>query len=408
MELFRLHNAERAIGCPGSLSLTPRVKLEPDADRERKKREGRTADWLIGKLLRQDPVFVGESGPYGVIVDDEMMSAATLYIDTIRTVTGMEPDYLQAEREAHLSWILDDYRLTDANPEDWVTDAAGRIWRCDRGLPVHKRWGLTGRSDYRVIRGTARHAYVFEFKYGHRRVEAENNPQLIGALLDHETLRYIDSATLVVVQPRDLYGETVRVWNVDTAMINYWRSVFIYAVWQSNQPDAPLNVGPWCKTCDAAGLCPAKLEELMRQMTVLDAPQTLTPAEVGERLSLVLGLNETSDTMKTVLKMQALSMIKDGQIVPGFKVVRGVSRRSLKRFEELESIAMMFGVERGSLFVEKPRPLGELEKLLPSEIIDMVTEKPIGALEVAPEGDKRTAAIENNPAAVFGPAIKPE
>jgi hypothetical protein len=112
--------------------------------------------------------------------------------------------------------------------------------------------------------------------------------------------------------------------------------------------------------------------------------------------------------MKTVLKMQALSMIKDGQIVPGFKVVRGVSRRSLKRFEELESIAMMFGVERGSLFVEKPRPLGDLEKLLPSEIIDMVTEKPIGALEVAPEGDKRTAAIENNPAAVFGPAIKPE
>lgn len=404
MELFRLHNAERAIGCPGSLTLTPRVKLEPDPERERKKLEGRTADWVIGKLLRHDPIFVGETGPYGIVIDNEMMDGCQMYIDTIRDITGMEPDYLNAEREAHLSWILDDYRLRDPNPEEWVTDPHGRVWRCERGLPVHKRWGLMGRSDYRVIRGTARHAYVFDFKYGHRRVEAENNAQLIGALLDHETLRYVDTATLVVVQPRDLHGEKRRVWHVDMAMINYWRSVFIYAVWQSNQPDAPLNVGKWCKTCNYAGNCPALMEELMRQMTVLDAPQSLTAAEVGERLSLVLGLNDTSDTMKTVLKQQTLAMIKSGEQVPGFKVVRGVSRRQLKRLDELQEIATMFGVDRAALFVEKPRPLGEIEKLLPSEVVDLVTDKPQGALEVAPEGDKRTAVIENNPAAVFGPA----
>ena len=142
----------------------------------------------------------------------------------------------------------------------------------------------------------------------------------------------------------------------------------------------------------------------MQQRTVLDAQQTLTPEQVGERLTLVTGLTETATTMKTVLQQQAMAMIKAGSIVPNVKVVRGSSRRTLKRVEDLEAIATLYGVDRSALFAEKPRGLGELEKVLPASTLDLVTEKPPGALEVVLNGDKRPAAIENNPAAVFGPA----
>lgn len=379
---MHLSSAAKVIGCPGSMTLERRVTLEPDADRERKKLEGRTADWVIAKMLRSDPVFAGEVGPHGLPVTDEMIDGCRLYIDTIREVTSTEPTADCAEVTANLSWLVDDHRR--AQPD--------------------KNWQITGRSDYRYLYGVGRHLFVFEFKYGHREVEAADNAQLIGAALDEYTLRYVDKATFVVVQPRDLRGETVRRWDVDKATIAVWREKFITAKVDSNRPDAPLCTGKWCKDCNAAGLCPAMEDLLMQQRTVLDAQQTLTPEQVGERLTLVVGLSETATTMKTVLQQQALAMIKGGSIVPGVKVVRGTSRRSLKRVDELEMIATLYGVERSALFVEKPRGLGEIEKILPPSTLDLVTEKPLGALEVVLDGDKRPAAIENNPAAVFGPA----
>lgn len=374
-----LHSAAKVIGCAGSLTLERRVTLEPDPARERKKLEGRTADWVIAKLLRGDPVFVDEGGPHGLPVTDEMMDGCRLYIDTIRDITRTEPSPDCAEYTANLSWLVDDHRR--AQPD--------------------KHWEITGRSDYRYHYGVGRHLFVFEFKYGHREVEAVDNAQLIGAALDEYTLRYVDKATLVVVQPRDLRGETVRRWDVDAPTISVWREKFITAKVDSNRPDAPLRTGPWCKDCNAAGLCPAMEDLLMQQRTVLDAQQTLTPEQVGERLTLVTGLTETATTMKTVLQQQAMAMIKAGTPVQGVKVVRGSSRRTLKRVGDLEAITTLYGLERSAIFAEKPRGLGELEKVLPASTLDLVTEKPPGALEVVLNGDKRPAAIDNDLTAVF-------
>lgn len=405
MELFRLHNAERAIGCPGSLSLTPRVAL--DREPTQSMLEGRAADWLISRLIVADPISVGEMSPHGVRVDDEMMNAVMLYFDTIRIYTGEDPDPLKSEVEAHLSWLTDEYRRHSPNADDSLQDKLGRYYRTTGGCTIHPTWGVMGRSDYRHLRGTARHLTVFDFKYGHSIVEAENNAQLIGACLDEYTLRQIDTATLIIVSPRSRDGITVKVWNVDTAMIDYWRQKFVYAAWQANQTDAPLNIGKWCKTCNAAGLCPAFAEKINMLKTILDAPSALTPLEVGERLTLARELAEMSDTLKTVLGRQALHMLKNGDNVTGHKLVRSITRRKLidGAADTLTMYAELYGV---TVTENKPLGLGKLEKLLPAEVITEITEKPPGALEVAPESDKRVAAINTNPAAVFGPANNPE
>lgn len=405
MELFRLHNAERAIGCPGSLSLTPRVII--DIEPTQSMLEGRAADWLIQRLICADPISVGETSPHGVRVDDEMMDAVRLYFNTIQQYTGEEPNALFSEFECHLSWLTDEYRRHSANPEDWFKDRAGRYWRTTSGCTIHRTWGVMGRADYRHLNGTARHLTVLDFKYGHSTVEAENNAQLIGACLDELTLRQIDTATLIIVSPRSRDGIHVKVWDVDAAMIDYWRQKFIYAVWEANQPNAPLRTGNWCKTCNAAGLCPAFEEKLNMLKTILDAPSAMTPLEVGEKLSLARELSETADTMKTVLGRQALHMLKNGENVAGHKLVRSITRRKL--IDGAADTLSMYGDLYGVTVTEnKPLGLGKLEKLLPAEVIEEITEKPPGALEVAPESDKRSAAINTNPEAVFGPANNPE
>ena len=398
MEYFRLHNAERAIGCPGSLSLTPRVQLESEVTQSML--EGRTADWLIQRLLLADPISVGEMSPHGVRVDDDMLEGVKLYFDTIRQYTGEEPNAINSEFDAHLSWLTDQYRRHSVNPEDWVTDRYGRFWRTTSGCTIHRTWGVMGRSDYRHLRGTARHATILDFKYGHSNVEAENNPQLIGAVLDELTLRYCDTATLIIVSPRSRDGVHVKVWNVDATMIDYWRQRFVYAVWEANQPNAPLRTGPHCKTCNAAGICPAFEERVMQLKTILDAPQAMTPLEVGQKLTLARELAEMSSTLKTVLGRQALHMLKAGDNVAGHKLVRSVTQRKLTA--DLPTLKM-YGELYGAVVVEeKPLGLGKLDKLLPAEILTEITEKPTGSLEVAPEDDKRTAVINTNTESVFG------
>lgn len=405
MELFRLHNAERAIGCPGSLSLTPRVTV--DIEPTQSMLEGRAADWLIQRLLVADPISVGEMSPHGVRVDEEMLDAVNLYFSTIQLYTGEEPNPLCTEVEAHLSWLTDEYRRHSPNADDTLRDKLGRYYRTNTGCTIHPTWGVMGRSDYRHLRGTARHLTALDFKYGHSPVEAENCAQLIGACLDELTLRQIDTATLIIVQPRSRDGVHVKVWNVTADMIDYWRQKYVYAVWQANQPDAPLTTGNWCKTCNAAGLCPAFQEKLNMLKTILDAPSAMTPLEVGEKLSLARELAETADTMKTVLGRQALHMLKNGENVAGHKLVRSITRRKLT--DGATDTLSMYGDLYGVTVTEvKPLGLGKLEKLLPAEVIEEITEKPPGTLEVAPESDKRQAAINTNPAAVFGPANNPE
>lgn len=401
MEPFRLHNAERAIGCPGSLSLTPRVVL--DFEPTQSMLEGRAADWLISRMIIGEPVFSGEMTPHGVRVDDEMLDAVKLYFSTIEQYTGEEPDGLKSEVEAHLSWLTDEYRRHSANPDDVVKDRHGRRWLTATGCTIHPTWGVMGRSDYRHLSGAGRHLTVLDFKYGHSIEEAENNSQLIGACLDELTLRYVDTATLIIVSPRSRDNIPVKVWNVDAATIDYWRQKFIYAVWEANQPNAPLRTGDRCKKCNAAGLCPAFEEKLMSLKTILDAPSALTPLEVGEKLSLARELAETADTMKTVLGRQALHMLKSGENVAGHKLVRSITRRRLVdgSTDTLKMYGELYGV---TVTEEKPLGLGKLEKLLPDDVISEITEKPLGTLEVAPESDKRTAAINTNPEAVFGPA----
>lgn len=379
MERFRLHNAERAVNCPGSLQLTPRVTLEVNPDRLAKQREGKAADWVIMRLLANQSVTAGTETPWGV-ADDDMLEHCAGYVQHIRdtlAADGIDPangSNICAEYDVDLSWLTDDRK--DIDP-------------------------VKGRADFRLHDG--RTLYLWDFKYGRTPVEAVGNAQLAGAALDGSSRRCTDTVKAFIYQPRDYRGGgPVKSWEFDADEIKRQAQRFRIAVVNSVKPDAPLNVGPWCSTCDAAGLCPAMQEYIDMAKTVLDAPSSMTPEEVGARLATATELQNRSKDLVSVLTSQGMHyVLNQNKHVPGFKVVRGVTKRKIKDPEQLIAIAPLYGLSDDDVTDRKPKSLKALEKAFGVESINEFTEKPPGKLELAPETDKREAAVNNNAAAVF-------
>lgn len=377
MERFALHNADRACACPGSLQLTPRVKLEPDPARLEKQREGREADRCIAALF--NGLSVAE------FPEDMQEHCRGYYEHIVATLTAAgvprsKITALHAEAPVTLKWLTEDRK----------------------DIPV-----IEGRPDYQFYACDTDTLYVWDFKYGHRPVEAVGSGQLAGAAIsDAVYRRQIKRVEAFIYQPRDYTGAgPVKHWSFDRDEILRQNQRFRTARLESVMPDAPLRTGKHCRDCDASGICPALWEDISMAKTVLDAPASATPVEVGERLALALQLNEQSGYLKDNLTAQGIHMVKAGSTVPGFKVVRGITQRRIKDAEQLIAIAPLYGLTDDDVTERKPKALGKLEKAFGSELIDEFTVKPEGRLELVPEADKRPTAIHTSVETAFSTPV---
>lgn len=187
---------------------------------------GRFLDWGIaddGKLIER-PNDTSDL----VMVDEEMVEAVQVYLDTVRA--DYKPgDVLVVEQRFDLS--------------SWYPGCFGTN---DAGL-------------YRPSTGLLR---VYDLKYGRGvPVEVERNSQLLyyglGAAMA-ETGRLINTVELVVVQPRAPHRDgPVRRWETTGMELLDWAVELVEAAKRTTRPDAPLNPGEWCKFCPAAPTCPA-------------------------------------------------------------------------------------------------------------------------------------------------------
>lgn len=381
MESFTLSNAARVIQCPGSTQLTPRVDLVREDNETRL--EGKTADDIILKLLDGVRVAPCDDGGHGVPITEDMIEHCQGYIDHIR--------------ETLLSYGVSESKICSTFAEwevrlDWLTKD-----RKDVPAP-------TGRSDFRFPVDNDRVLLVWDFKYGHRPVEAVGNYQLSGAALSDDAWRHkIEEVRGFIYQPRDFTSDgPVKEWRFDRDEIKMQTQKFRTAACKRIEPDAPLNTGPECRNCAAQGICPALWEDIMSGKTVLDAPVSATPEEIGERLTLVRQLHEQSGNLKENLASQGLHFAtKSGKHVPGFKVVRGITQRRVKDKDTIIAVAPLYGVDVDTVTKRTTRSLKELEKALGPELLGEFTEKPPGRLELAPEDDKRPVAVQTNAAEVF-------
>lgn len=360
--------AHRWMRCPGSVAACRGLPDEPGEAAL----EGTRAHELAERVLRGGLKTAMEAGD---LLDDreinpEMARAVDRYVELVRAENG------QLIVESRVRF------------EDYVPNGAGT---CDALI--------FSPDGYRMT--------VMDLKYGvGLRVEAEENPQLmayaLGAVEQFDIVYDdVEEVRLCIHQPR---LDHLSVWSIRADDLYQWaETVLRPAASAAMADDAPRIPGEvQCRFCAARASCGAFAEfALAAAGEGFDVPdegranRDLTPDEVGEALGKVAAVRKWVDAIQDGGKR----LLELGQTVPGWKLVRGQSRRYWA--DEDEALARL---KRTKFKIDEvaPRtivsPAGT-EKLfgkgnVPEKIEELFARKD-GAPTLAPESDKRPALSLN-------------
>lgn len=362
-------SAHRWLACPGSIRLSVGQPNESSIFALEGTAAHELAEMCLRGKFKDAADFIGEEivvGNHKFTVDEEMAEAVQVYVDTIKA--DHEPgDVLFIEHRFDLSNVFE-----------------GMFGTNDCGL--YKRDGSLKVYDYKHGKGYA--------------VEAENNPQLayygIG-LINVPSLvgASISSVELVIVQPRAPHKDgPVRRWMTDAIHLLDFMDALREGAAATEDPDAPLSAGSWCKFCPAAGICPA-----LRQIAIEQAQDEfvdVVPSDLDE--AAISGLLEKCSLIEDGIKAirrEAYSRMAGGAKVPGWKLVakRAVRRWSGETDQVVQKLTFMFDdLDEQDVVEKKLKSPAQVEKLLPKavrrELAELVVAQSSGTT-LARESDRR-------------------
>lgn len=312
-------------GCAGSVAMEAR---QPEQEPTEESREGDAAHWLLAQTLLKLTVPEGAVAPNGVPINDEMREAIVELVDDVNdTLKGCRPgDYYQIEQRVHAHRMI--------HPEN------------------------DGTPDCYFVQFSRKTFHIWDFKYGHRFVDAYKCWQLINyaaALVeDAKVDDWRDwSFTLTIAQPRcferDELGGTLREWYVTGAQIAPLFDALRTAAHAAMEPDAPLRTGPHCRDCRAQWDCPANQRAGGVALDVIrsQGSSRMDAAAIGVEAK---ALAEAMDFVKArlnALDAQALAILGRGDRVPFHSLGWTQPRLAWdkERQAEAASIVAMFGVD---------------------------------------------------------------
>jgi hypothetical protein len=389
-----------------------------------------------------------EEGEEVFPIDDDMAGAVQVYVEAVRgeleRLGGMAE--LSVERRFNLSWLVgfdfdeEAYQAAKLRGEIYVSPSG--IARQDDGMYYYmadgrRCWGpMFGTNDASIFL-VFDHITVVDYKHGQGVVvEVEENEQeLYYALgIAREVEWAFDTLDLLIVQPRARHEDgAVRRWSTTKAELRAFEERLRVAAIATEDPDAPLKAGEWCRFCRAAPICRELREEAFRiaQLDFGDGfqePTTMaTDAETSEAdLELRMRSLPLLNAFTKAVETEALRRLRE---TPGGEASFGklVRKRSKRKFrEDLTQVDPQTGedvpvhpfdylqergIPRAMLFEEpKPKSPAKVEKVRPPELmarlkaekvkapaafikalVAEVSYKPEGGVTVAPPNDPRPA-----------------
>ncbi len=223
----------------------------------------------------------------------------------------------------------------------------------------------------------------------------------------------MEEVTLVVVQPRCRHNDgPVRTLTITVEQLREWeQNVLVPAAKRTEDPDAPLKAGEWCKMpqCKAFAVCP---EHRLRLASVLPdedfdsdivpVPTVITPELPDPRLlppekvARMLEFLEFLDPFAKALRAHALDLLKRGFEVEGWKLVASKGRRKWVDESEVKGV---FGMLKSEMYVVKLKSPAQIETALKAmgmtnkEIFPMINKQVTTSrgIILAREDDKREA-----------------
>lgn len=379
-------SSHRWMNCAGSIRMSEGIE-DVGSDYAR---EGTAAHEVGERCLRHGTDAIAyldtivavedEQGVHHFTVTEEMAEAVQVYVDHIRN------------------------RIEELGGADAVTMFVEH--RFDL-TPLNPPGPMYGTSDCTLWVPEARHLDVNDYKHGAGvAVDATENSQLmmyaLGAVVElgkrPETIR------VTITQPRGHHpAGIIRSYDFTWAELIAFKEELFDRARATEDPDAPLNPGEWCRFCPAAPTCPAKREQTQlvtqdmfdvvappEEAGTLPAPENIT----DEQLAFILhNSGQVMDWLRSV-EAHVMRRLERGKF-PGYKLVEGRSNRRWRDEDAVDTYLRGRGLKKDERYKSKLISPAQAEKALKGRdgppLPERLWEKPEGKPKLVPEHDKRPA-----------------
>ena len=236
--------------------------------------------------------------------------------------------------------------------------------------------------------------YVGDYKFGHVKVFAKDNPQLLAySLMAHAEFHLFysfKSIKVAIIQPT---LDHVDEWDIDIDYILKWgKEVLAPKIKEITNKTGSFAVGDHCRYCRAAAVCSARAEHFT-EMTKLDfvEPQLLTDEQITEILTKIPLLKQWCDDLNTYALNQSIT---NGRKWPNLKLVQGNTKRKYSSENEVADALLNKGFTVEDIFDKKMKNMTNMKKMLGAkkfgELVEPLLVKPAGKPQLVSIDDPRS------------------
>lgn len=376
----RAHALLSASGANRWLACTPSAKLEEEYG-ERKSSpyaaEGTLAHELAELYLRKDVLNNISDADFELKLEeimaneffsDEMVEAVSMYTDYCEgQLIAAQTENIFAEMEIEQKFDLTEYVPESFGTGDCVIIADPTLeivdFKFGKGVPVYADWNKQ------------------LMLYG------------LGALRKYDTMYYIETIKLTIVQPR---LNNISTFVMPVAELRKWAEEELAPRAQmAFKGEGELVAGDHCKFCAVKNRCRKLYEQQMEiAKHEFQEPTMLSDEDIVDILERAPHFIEWINSITSYAQDMA---VNHNKIWPGYKLVEGVSRR--KWSDEDQATQAIFArcpeLSEDQIFDTKLKSITNIEKLIGkkrfAEILSDVTVKPEGKPTLVPMSDKRPA-----------------
>jgi len=354
----------------------------PDLVSERAE-SGTASHWVAEQLFeashkgpRVTPEnWLGQTAPNGVVIDEEMIEGATAYYDDVLRIYNEVEDpggeQLFIEKRVHMPHI---------HPDNWGTlDAA--LW-----VP------------------TTDTLYIWDYKFGHREVDAVLNLQLIdytaGIMQECHLMNTTTKVVMRVVQPFCYHApEPIREWVTTVQDLQFWWGKLRDKAKQALGDNPLMSSGTHCRDCAAIARCRTAKRTSYSVIQYANEPYEINSLDgadlAAERHILETGLRIIKARLEAV-DDQLHANIASGDISSGLTIKVGQGRLGWSApVDVVLALGSQFGADLSKSATVTPT---QAVKLVPSplrsafrQVLPTLTSRPSTGLKLIPADDSPAA-----------------
>jgi len=318
----------------------------------------------VGRRLRWAD-FDGKAATDGTLFDEEMFDAAQIYADDVAALMRSTGVF------------------------------GGPNLRIEQTIParaIHET--AFGTPDFSLYHAAGATLYVYDFKYGHRYVDAFENWQGIfyaAGLLDLMGIDGLADQLLTVefriVQPR-AYGRggPVRSWRVKASDLRPFVNRLEAMAEAQFKADPVATSGPHCRDCAGRFRCAAALRGgvSLFEASVQALPENPTPAALGLQLSIVKRAIEQLKALEVAYEEQVSGAIRTGAAVPGWAFEQSYGRQAWTcSVADAVAVGQSLGIDIGKPGVMTPKQA--IAAGLDESIVAALTTTPRRGVKLIPD-----------------------